>query len=118
MQIGRALAVAGALAGAAAFVLAPAVSAHALPQSAIPAEGSQVQSAPALVEITFGETPDPRLSSITVVNGSGLSVDAGPTAAVPGHPLELEVPLKPIDTGVYTVTWKTVSEAEIGRAHV
>ena len=112
MHIGRALAVAGALAGAAAFALAPAVSAHALPQSAIPAEGSQVQSAPALVEITFGETPDPRLSSITVVNGSGLSVDAGPTAAVPGHPLELVVPLKPIDTGVYTVTWKTVSEVD------
>ena len=89
MRVGRALAIAGALASAAAFVLPSAVSAHALPQSAIPAEGSEVQTAPALVEITFGETPDPRLSSITVVNGSGLSVDAGPTVAVSGHPLEL-----------------------------
>jgi len=112
VQIGRALAVAGALAGAAALALAPVVSAHALPQSATPAEGSEVQTAPAIVEITFGETPDPRLSSITVVNGSGLSVDAGPTAAAPGHPLELEVPLKHIGTGVYTVTWKTVSEVD------
>lgn len=112
MQIGRAIAIGAALAGAAAFALAPEVSAHALPQSAIPAEGSEVQTAPALVEITFGETPDPRLSSITVVNGSGLSVDAGPTIAVPAHPLELEVPLKPISTGVYTVTWKTVSEVD------
>jgi copper transport protein len=112
VQIGRGIAIGAALAGAAAFALAPAVSAHALPQSAIPAEGSEVQTAPALVEITFGETPDPRLSSITVVNGSGLSVDAGPTIALPAHPLELEVPLKPVGTGVYTVTWKTVSEVD------
>jgi copper transport protein len=112
VRIGRALAVAGVLVGAAFVWLPPAVSAHALPQSAIPAEGSEVQTAPALVEITFGETPDPRLSSITVVNGSGLSVDAGPTMVVTGHPLELEVALQHLGTGVYTVTWKTVSEVD------
>jgi copper transport protein len=65
-----------------------------------------------VVEITFGEIPDPRLSSITVINGSGVSVDAGSTVVVPGHPLELEVPLKSIGDGVYTVTWKTVSEVD------
>jgi copper transport protein len=89
-----------------------AVAAHALPQTTIPAEGAEVQTAPKLVEITFGEPPDPKLSSITVVNGSGISVDAGPTTVVPGQPLELEVPLKPIGNGVYTVTWKTVSEID------
>jgi copper transport protein len=88
------------------------VAAHALPQSAVPAEGSEVQTAPKTVEITFGETPDPKLSTITVVNSSGQNVDAGPTVAVPGHPLELEVPLKTIGNGVYTVTWKTVSEVD------
>jgi copper transport protein len=71
-----------------------------------------VQTAPKVVEITFGETPDPKLSTITVVNSSGVSVDAGPTVVVPGHALELEVPLKPIGNGVYTVTWKTVSEVD------
>ena len=54
----------------------------------------------------------PKLSSITVINSSGVSVDAGPTVVVPGHPLELEVPLRPIGNGVYTVTWKTVSETD------
>jgi copper transport protein len=97
---------------AAAFALPLSVSAHALPQSAVPAEGAEVQMAPPTVEITFGETPDPRLSTITVVNGSGTNVDAGPTTVVPGHPLELEVPLKAIGNGVYTVTWKTVSEVD------
>jgi copper transport protein len=101
-----------ALAVSAALGLPLTAAAHALPQSAIPAEGSEVQTAPKIVEITFGETPDPKLSTITVVNSSGASVDAGPTSAVPGQPLELEVPLKPIGNGVYTVTWKTVSEVD------
>ena len=112
MRVTHALGGAAALAGAAVFVLPMTVSAHALPQSAMPPEGAEVQIAPAFVEITFGETPDPRLSSITVVNGSGSNVDAGPTIALPGHPLDLEVPLQHVATGVYTVTWKTVSEVD------
>ena len=61
----------------------------------------------------FGQTPDSHLSSITVVNSSGASVDSGPTAVVPGNPLALEVPLKAhLANGVYTVTWKTVSTVD------
>jgi copper transport protein len=101
-----------AFAVTAALGLPLSAAAHALPQSAIPAEGSEVQTAPKTVEITFGETPDPRLSTITVVNSSGANIDAGPTVAVPGDPLGLEVPLKTISNGVYTVTWKTVSEVD------
>jgi copper transport protein len=112
MRAPRSLIVAATLALGAALGLPLTVAAHALPQSAIPPEGSEVPTAPKLVEITFGETPDPKLSSITVVNSSGVSADAGPTAVVPGHPLELEVPLKSIGNGVYTVTWKTVSETD------
>ena len=109
---GRTLAIAVSLAGTVVFALPLTASAHALPQSAIPPEGAEVQTAPAFVEITFGEEPDPHLSSITVVNSSGLSVDAGPTVAVQGHPLELEVPIEHVGSGVYTVTWKTVSEVD------
>jgi copper transport protein len=112
MRVGRAPTVAAMLAVAAVFVLPLTASAHALPQSAIPPEGAEVQAAPSVVEITFGETPDPHLSSIVVVNSSGLSVTTGPTSVVPGHPLDLEVPLKHIGKGVYTVTWKTVSEVD------
>ena len=112
MRMGRVPAVAAMLAVAAVFALPLTASAHALPQSAIPPEGAEVQTAPTVVEITFGEAPDSHLSSIVVVDSSGLSVAAGPTTVVPGHPLELEVPLKHIGTGVYTVTWKTVSEVD------
>jgi copper transport protein len=112
MHVRRSPIVAAALALGAALVLPIPVGAHALPQSATPPEGSEAQTAPKVVEITFGEDPDPKLSSITVVNSSGVSVDSGPTTVVPGHPLELEVPLKSIGNGVYTVTWKTVSETD------
>ena len=90
---------AATLAVGAALGLPIVVAAHALPQGAIPAEGSDVQTAPTSVEITFGEAPDPRLSTITVVDSSGAGVDAGPTVAVPSHPTELEVPIKHIGTG-------------------
>ena len=112
MRARRSLIVAAMLSVGVAIGLPLTAAAHALPQSATPPEGAEVQTAPRVVEITFGETPDPKLSSITVINSSGVSVDAGPTVVVPGQPLELEVPLKPIGNGVYTVTWKTVSETD------
>ncbi len=108
----RLCALAAVLAVAGAVGLPLTASAHALPQSAVPAEGAAVQQAPASVRITFGENPDPQLSSITVVDGSGRNVDAGPTTTVAGKLLELQVPLKPLGKGVYTVTWKTVSAVD------
>ena len=105
---------ASALVAVAAAVLLPlTASAHALPQAATPAEGSTVGQAPATVSITFGESPDPGLSSITVVDSSGTDVDAGATTVAPGHPTVLQVPLKQgLGKGVYTVTWKTVSSVD------
>ena len=102
-----------AVASAAAIAHSSSVSAHALPQTTTPPEGSSVQQPPAAVSIVFGETPDPKLSSITVVNGSGTDVDAGGTTVVSGNPEELRVALKPhLTNGVYTVTWKTVSTVD------
>jgi copper transport protein len=108
----RSLPVAAFVAVSVAVLLPLTAAAHALPQSATPPGGAEVQAAPAVVEITFGETPDPRLSSISVVDSSGKNVDAGPTTVVAGHPLELETRLKPLGDGVYTVTWRTVSEVD------
>jgi copper transport protein len=112
LRSGRSVAIAATVAVAAAVGLSVTAAAHALPQSAMPPQGAEVQTAPKVVEITFGEIPDPRLSTITVLNNSGVDIDAGSTVSVPGHPLELEVPLKSIGNGVYTVTWKTVSEVD------
>jgi copper transport protein len=108
----RSLPVAAFVAVSVALLLPMTAAAHALPQSATPPEGAEVQTAPAVVEITFGEAPDPGLSSISVVDSSGKNVDAGATTVVASHPLELETRLKPLGDGVYTVTWRTVSEVD------
>lgn len=85
---------------------------HALPQTSEPASGSNVAVAPTQVVITFGETPDPKLSRIDVLDVNGRSVAAGPAAPVPGNAAQLAVPLGPLPDGVYTVSWRTVSAVD------
>lgn len=96
----------------AAVAAAPGVSAHALAQSSDPAEGATLDQAPSAVTVTFGEPPDPKLSTIRVLDTSGQSFDAGPTQAVSGNPDALRVAVKPLPRGVYTVTWRTVSTVD------
>jgi copper transport protein len=104
------------LALVALLALAGPAGAHALPQSSSPSAGATLSAPPAKVTITFGERPDPKLSSISVLDSTGGSVTAGPTAATSGDPLTLEVPLKPLTGGVYTVAWRTVSAVDGHRA--
>lgn len=104
------------LALVACLALAGPAGAHALPQSSSPSAGATLSTPPATVTITFGERPDPKLSAINVLDSSGTSVTAGPTAASGGDPLTLVVPLKPLTGGVYTVAWRTVSAVDGHRA--
>jgi copper transport protein len=101
---------------AALFALAGSVGAHALPQSSNPSAGATLSTPPATVTITFGERPDPKLSAINVLDSIGASVTAGPTAASSSDPLTLEVPLKPLADGIYTVAWRSVSAVDGHRA--
>ena len=63
--------------------------------------------------MTFTEPPDPKLSLVHVLDVNGTTVEAGPVEAVPGHDDQLRIPL-PADLpdGVYTVSWRVVSEAD------
>jgi methionine-rich copper-binding protein CopC len=81
------------------LVLAGPAGAHALPQSSSPSVGATLSAPPTKVTITFGERPDPKLSAINVLDSTGTSVTAGPTAASSGDPLTLEVPLGPLAGG-------------------
>jgi copper transport protein len=100
------------LASVAALLVPLTASAHALEQSAVPAPGSSVQAAPSVVTVTFGEAPDAHLSDISVLDSSGQSHNAGPTQAVPGDDHSLQVAVKPLKNGVYTVNWRTVSSVD------
>ncbi len=95
-----------------ALLLPRGVVAHALLQSSEPASGSTVAAAPSVAVMSFGEAPDPKLSSAQVLDSSGRNVASGPAVAVPGHPDQLQVPLGTLPDGVYTVAWRTVSTVD------
>src|ERR1700737_3555071 len=107
----RALAAIG-VAVATVLVAATAAGAHALPQSSDPAAGATLKQAPNTVTITFGEAPDPRLSAIRVLDSTGQDHTVGKTQAAPGNPRVLTVALGKLADGVYTVSWRTVSDVD------
>jgi copper transport protein len=96
------------------LVLIPGLAAaHALVQSSDPADGALLQSAPNQVVVTFTQAPDPKLSSMHVLDQTGKQVESGPPSPVPGQPRELRIPLPAsLSKGVYTVTWRVVSRVD------
>lgn len=101
---------------AALIVAAPgATVGHALLVSSDPAAGTSVAEAPSGITLTFGEPPDPALSSVRVLDAQKSDRASGPPQAVPGDPASLRVPVGPLGDGVYTVSWRVVSADD---AHV
>jgi len=98
----------------ASAVLATAgpVFGHALLKSSDPVAGSSLASSPPQVTITFTETPDSRLSAITVVDSTGSAIKTGALTGSPTDPATLSVTLPTLSNGVYTVTWRTVSSVD------
>ena len=63
--------------------------------------------------MTFSEPPDPSLSIVHVLDVNAAPVEAGPVEAVPGHGDQLRIALPAsLPDGVYTVSWRVVSEAD------
>jgi copper transport protein len=86
-----------------------AAQAHAVLRSSDPADGASVDRAPRQVTLTFTERPEPRLSTVQVLDADGRPVQAGKAGPVPGQPFQLQVPLGALPDGTYTVAWRTVS---------
>jgi len=97
---------------AVALGLAPAATGHALLQSSVPAAGSTVGTSPTTIQLVFGERPDPRLSSIRVLDTAGLDHASGAASADPSDSNGLVAPVEPLPDGVYTVSWRTVSAVD------
>jgi copper transport protein len=110
--VGAAAGLALAAALIAVVATTPAALAHALLQSSDPVAGTTLSTVPTQVTIEFGEPPDPKLSSIKVLDTSGAPVTSGPAVAVAGQPAQLRVPLGPLAPGWYTVAWRTVSAVD------
>lgn len=102
------------LAGSAVWfvALAGVAGAHASLSSSDPADGALLQSSPSQVLLTFTERPDPSLTIVHVLDSSGAQVESGPAEPVSSQPFQIREPVGTLAKGVYTVTWRTVSEAD------
>ncbi len=87
---------------------APAI-AHALLRVADPAVGSTVTDSPKQLSLTFSEAVEPAFCRVAVTDPTGKSMAAAPLHADPHDSTRLLLPLKPLPSGGYTVTWHAVS---------
>lgn len=101
---------AGVLLGIVLLAALPAWS-HASLSASQPARGAAVEEPPTQVTLSFTEPPDPALTSVTVVGGSG-SFEDGPPRVSPDNNLMVQVDLKDLPNGSYTVSWRTVSAVD------
>ena len=88
------------------------VRAHAGLRISDPLEGATLGDTPAAIRLTFSERPDAALSEIRVVGSSGVAYHIGRPVSPPGDPLALSIKIRPLDTGVYTVSWQIVSAVD------
>ncbi|HZQ26582.1 MAG TPA: copper resistance protein CopC [Acidimicrobiales bacterium] len=91
---------------------APGAAAHALLSTSDPVGGSTVATSPKVVTLTFTEEPDPRLVLVHVLDSGGRTVERGSAQPLPGRPDTLQIPVKELGQGVYTVTWRTTSAVD------
>ena len=104
----------GALILATAFLVAVAgvVAAHAQLVASSPTAGEVLVSAPAELRLTFSEPLEERFSSADLADARGATLVSRAGAPDPADPYTLVVPLPPLDDGVYTVTWRSLSTAD------
>jgi copper resistance protein C len=92
------------------LLIAPAaVRAHAFLDHSDPAVGSTVPTSPAVIHLWFTQQVEPAFSSVTVTDQSGASMNDGPAAIDPSNQSELDVKLKHLTAGTYTVKWHVLS---------
>jgi copper resistance protein C len=99
-----------AVAAEMALIAAASVArAHAFLDHASPAVGSAIPTAPAAVTLWFTQDLEPAFCSVTVTDQAGQRVDLGNVQIPQGTPAELQVGLRPLPAGTYTVSWHVVS---------
>jgi hypothetical protein len=103
------LSVLAALLAGAAILRIPDAQAHAFLDRATPAVGSSVTTPPGAVTMWFTQELVPAFTTATVTDAAGKPVEAGPARVDPKDPTELEVSLKPLSPGTYTVSWRALS---------
>jgi copper resistance protein C len=83
--------------------------AHAFLDHASPAVGGTVPASPPVLRLWFTEGLEPAFSTVAVTDAAGADVEAGAAAVDAKDGSLLEVPLKKLPAGTYTVKWRVVS---------
>ncbi len=80
--------------------------------AADPGLGTTLDATPEAVRLSFSEQPEAALSEIHVLDSEGTAEQVGEPKAAGGDPLTLEIPVRPLSRGVYTVSWKVISAVD------
>src|SRR4029077_11519153 len=83
--------------------------AHAGLRSSDPVAGATLGDSPTRVRLSFWEKPEVSLSIIRVLDPHGAAYQIGPAEGVAGDPQSLAVRVRPLDRGVYIVSWRVIS---------
>ncbi len=85
---------------------------HAGLVSSEPSAGARLGASPDAVRLTFSEQPDASLSEVRVVGAGGAPQQVGPLRAASDDPDTLEIPVRQLAEGIYTVEWKVISATD------
>ena len=88
---------------------ATGANAHAFLDHANPRVGNAVRTAPREVTLWFTQDLEPAFSKMTVTNQAGQRVDLGNAQVPQTAPAQLQIGLRPLSPGTYTVSWHVVS---------
>jgi len=101
---------AAALAAVAAVLLAATAWAHPKLVRSRPAPNAFLTRPPAKVQVWFHEELDTKGSRLSVWNQDGEQVDRGDSKVSLADRTLIEVGLKPIPPGTYTVKWRAMAD--------
>jgi copper resistance protein C len=93
---------------AVACLISTAAFAHAALDRASPPVGSEISGSPETISLTYTEPVEPLFSTVQVMDLHGQRMDTGKAIARADGRM-LEVRLKPLSPGVYTVVWHVTS---------
>ncbi|VWC58754.1 copper resistance protein C [Burkholderia lata] len=82
-----------------------AASAHGKLESAAPATGSTVDTAPDTLRLTFNEDLEPAFSSVKVADANGSAVTQEKAKVDAANPRVMTIAIPKLAPGAYTVQW-------------
>ncbi|WP_423369500.1 copper homeostasis periplasmic binding protein CopC [Burkholderia sp. LMG 32019] len=98
-----------AAAGAILAAAPVAASAHGKLESATPATGSTVDTAPDTLRLTFNEDLEPAFSSVKVSDANGNAVTQDKAKVDAANPRVMTLAMPTLVPGAYTVQWAAMT---------